>query len=99
MKMFKTKAATKKAIYNLVAPLIKGFFQDTDWSGVRSVWTALEQEGVTVTIVNTRYREQENKTWWFTLGVNGFHFDGNLIACFCGTVKDPTSRYDICFLI
>ena len=99
MKTFKTKAATKKAIYNLVAPLIKGFFRDTNWSGVRSIWTALEQEGVAVTVVNSKYREQESKTWTFTLGVNGFHFDGSLIACFCGTIADPTERYDICFLI
>jgi hypothetical protein len=39
------------------------------------------------------------KTWYFDAEVNGFAFKGYLVASFCGTVSDPTSRYDLCFVI
>lgn len=102
MKVFKTKVATRNAIYKLVSPLTKGFFADTAWENVNRVWKALEAEGVMVNINDARYQGplgQTSKTWSFTAEVNGFTFYGQLVACFCGTVEDPTNRYDICFVI
>ncbi len=100
MKVFKTKSATRNAIYNIVSPLTKGFFTDTSWENVNRVWKALEAEGVTVDIIDAKYQGMDvSKTWSFSASVNGFTFTGQLVACFCGTVEDPTNRYDICFII
>jgi hypothetical protein len=99
MKAFKTKAATKNAIYKIVAPFTKGFFEDTDWKFVRDVWKALEFHGVTTVVEAGKYDGNKSKTWNFTAEVNGFTFNGYLVASFCGTVEDPTSRYDLCFII
>lgn len=100
MKEFKSKQATKNAIHKIVGPLTKGFFEDNSWENIRAIWTALEAEGVVVTVNNTQYGpNMESKTWYFDAEVNGFKFTGVLVASFCGTVSDPTSRYDICFII
>ena len=103
MKVFKTKVATRNAIYKLVAPLIKGFFRDDSWENVQRVWKVLEASGVTVNITEAKYDgtagDLKSKTWNFSAECNGFHFNGSLLACFCGTVEDPTNRYDICFMI
>lgn len=99
MKLFKTKLATRNGIYNIVSPLTKGFFNDIAWENVNRVWKTLDSEGVVVTIVKSYYDNEKSKTWEFTAEVNGFKFDGRLVASFCGTVQNPTSRYDLCFLI
>lgn len=99
MKQFKTKTATRKAIYNIVSPLTRGFFKDNSWENVNKVWKALEAEGVVVNIENAKYDGVKSKTWTFTAEVNGFTFKGYMVASFCGTVEDPTSRYDLCFII
>lgn len=99
MKVFKTKTATRNAIYKIVAPFTKGFFEDTDWRFVGDVWEALAAEDVLIHVVDTRYDFNKSKTWNFTAEVNGFMFKGYMVASFCGTVDDPTSRYDLCFVI
>jgi hypothetical protein len=99
MKQFKTKSATRNAIYKIVNPLTRGFFEDNSWENVNRVWKALEAEGVMVSIDSARYQELQSKTWQFTLNVNGFTVPGQLVACFCGTMEDPTGRYDLCFII
>lgn len=99
MKPFKSKTATKNAIYKIVSPLTRGFFNDESWQNVNRVWKALEADGVVVTITDTRYQGFESKTWSFTADVNGFTFPGYLVASFCGTTEAPTSRYDLCFVI
>ena len=99
MKLFKTKSATRSAIYKTVSPLTKGFFNDTSWENVNRVWKALEAEGVVVSINDAKYQGFESKTWSFTAEVNGFTFTGQLVACFCGTTENPTGRYDLCFII
>ncbi len=99
MKPFKSKSATRNAIYKLVSPLTKGFFTDNSWESVNRIWKTLEAEECLVYIDKAQYHDWKDKTWYFTVTVNGFTFKGTLIACFCGTVKDPTSRYDLCFII
>jgi hypothetical protein len=99
MKQFKTKSATRSAIYKIVSPLTKGFFEDNSWENVNKVWKALESEGVVVNIESAKYDETKSKTWTFTIEVNGFTMTGTLVACFCGTINNPTGRYDICFII
>jgi hypothetical protein len=99
MKVFKTKAATRNAIYKIVSPLTKGIFRDESWQNVNAVWKALRNEGLTVDITDARSQGFESKTWSFSASVNGFYFNGSLVACFCGTTDAPTSRYDICFQI
>ena len=54
MKLFKSKVATKNAIYKIVDPLTRGFFNDTAWENVNRVWKSLEADGVVVNMVNTR---------------------------------------------
>ena len=99
MKQFKTKSATRNAIYKIVTPLTKGFFSDDAWQAVNNVWTALALFDVDVEIVKAEYKGFESKTWTFKLFVNGFEFSGYMVASFCGTTVDPTSRYDLCFII
>jgi hypothetical protein len=99
MKTYKTKNSTRNAIYKLVNPLTKGFFHDNSWENVNKVWKALEAEGVTVYITQADYTLDKSKTWGFRLEVNGFSIPGHLVASFCGTVTDPTSTYDLCFII
>jgi hypothetical protein len=99
MKVFKTKSATRNAILKVASPLTKGFFRDNSWENVQRVWKALEDEGVSLHINDTKYDGDKSKTWSFSAEANGFYFNGSLMACFCGTVTDPTDRYDICFLV
>lgn len=99
MKTFKTKTATRNAIYKIVTPLTRGFFKDNSWENVNRVWKALEAEGVVVSIESAKYDGFNTKTWDFTAEVNGFTMNGRLVASFCGTVSDPTSTYDLCFII
>lgn len=99
MKPYKTKNSTRNAIYKIVNPLTKGFFKDNSWENVNRVWKALENEGVSITIESAKYDEMKSKTWTFTAEANGFTMSGQLVACFCGTVEDPTGTYDICFII
>ena len=99
MKVFKTKTATKSAIYKIVTPFTKGFFEDIDWKFVHDVWRVLEINGVTTCVEAGKYDGDKSKTWNFTATVNGFTFNGYLVASFCGTVSDPTSMYDLCFVI
>jgi hypothetical protein len=102
MKLYKSKTATKNAIYRIVTPLTKGIFKDDDWRNVSRIWKTLEDNGVSISINDAKYDgcfPPTSKRWHFTAEVNGFTFTGNLIACFCGIVQDPTNRYDICFVI
>jgi hypothetical protein len=99
MKLFKTATATKKAIYKIVAPITTGFFTDNSWESVNLIWKTLRNEGVELDITNAVYDGQRSKTWEFTVKINGFEFTGRLVACFCGTIQDPTNRYDLCFVI
>lgn len=100
MKLFKTKTATRSAIYKIVTPLTAGFFKDDAWQNVNKVWKALEAEGVVVYLQNAKYGpNMESKTWTFNAEVNGMTFPGYMVASFCGTVTDPTDRYDLCFII
>lgn len=99
MKQFKSKTATKNAIYKIVSPLTKGFFTDNSWESVNRIWKALGAEGVVVNIVKAEYKGFVSKTWTFTADVNGFYFNGYLVASFCGTNEDPTKRYDLAFII
>lgn len=99
MKPFKTKSALRSAIYKLVGPLAKGFFDDSSWENVNRIWEALKAEGIAVGITNAAYRGMESKTWDFVLEFAGHSLTGQLIACFCGSKEDPTGRYDICFIV
>jgi hypothetical protein len=100
MKPFKTKSATRNAIYKIASPLTKGFFTDSSWENVSRIWKALEAEGAVLNLSKAIYGSPDIcKTWYFDADVNGFAFKGYLVASFCGTVSDPTSLYDLCFVI
>jgi len=102
IKIYKSKTATRSAIYRIVRPLTTGIFRDEDWRNVSRIWKALDAEGVTTNIIEAKYEgafPPTAKRWNFTAEVNGFTFQGTLVACFCGSVQDPTDAYDICFII
>lgn len=102
MKLYKSKSATRNAIYREIHPLTTGIFKDEDWRNVSRIWKALDAMGVVTNITDAKYNggfPPTSKQWNFTAEVNGFTFQGTLVACFCGSVKDPTDRYDICFII
>ncbi len=102
MKPVKTKSALRGQIYKLVAPLTKGVYRDPGWECVFAVFDALIAAGATISIRDTMYRgdaHTASKTWTFDLTIFDFVLSGRLIATFCGTVQDPTDRYDICFII
>jgi hypothetical protein len=99
MKPVKTRQALRNQIYKLIAPLTKGFFDDESWENVSRIWMALDAAGAQVTITKTQYQELNSKTWSFDLEAFGIKLSGQLVACFCGTIEKPTSRYDICFII
>ena len=104
MKLYKSKTATRNAIYRFIHPLTTGIFRDEDWRNVSKIWKTLEAEGVEISIDEAKYDHGTDnmpvsKRWHFIALVNGFAFSGTLVACFCGTVQDPTGAYDICFII
>lgn len=105
MKLYKSKSATRNAIYRFIHPLTTGIFRDTDWRYVSRIWKTLEAQGVVTNIMEAKYDGHgadgipTSKRWNFVAEVNGFTFQGTLVACFCGTVQDPTGAYDICFII
>ena len=100
MKLFKTKTATRQAIYKIVSPLTTGFFTDNSWENVNKVWKALDEAGVSINLQSAKYGpNMEYKHWTFIAEVNGFSLPGYMVASFCGTVDDPTGRYDLCFII
>lgn len=105
MKLYKSKSATKNAIYRVIHPLTTGVFRDQDWRYVSRIWKTLDAEGVVTNITEAKYDGHDKdgipttKRWNFELQVNGFKFQGTLVACFCGSVQDPTAAYDICFII
>lgn len=102
MKVYKSKSATKNAIYRVIHPLTTGVFRDQDWRYVSRIWKTLDSLGVVTNITEAKYDggfPPVSKRWHFTAEVNGFTFTGTLVACFCGSVEDPTGAYDICFII
>ena len=95
-----TKTTWKNRINKVLAANTKGSHSDQYWEGVKAVWEALAAAGVSVTILEAKYREDESgtpceKKWTFQAEVEGFTFTGVLTAHGAGSVKDPLDRYDI----
>ena len=103
----KTKNGIKNYIYHSVDRLVKGHFKDENWSNVKKVFDAISDLGVNLNwyVENGGYSyDLSSKTYKFDINfVNfqekEFQFHGQLICCFCGTVEDPMSTYDMVFQI
>ena len=103
----KTKQGAKNYIRNSINNLIKGHFKDQDWSHVKNVFDAINMLGVNLNwyVEKGGYAiDQSSKTYKFDIEYTNVYgeqmkFKGQLICCFCGTVDDPMSQYDMVFQI
>ena len=105
----KSKQSARNYIYRLVGDLTKGFFRDNSWENVHAIWNKLNQNGIQSNIMSADYFNDERgqsmgKTWKFKIPFvnnrgNNDVLLGTLNAHFCGSVQDPSERYDISFII
>lgn len=108
-KLFKMKSnqGVKNYIRNYVDDLVRGHFRDEDWSNVKKVFDRIKSLGVNLEwgVENGGYSlDGMSKTYKFDIDyVNAYDkeikLNGQLICCFCGTVEDPKSVYDMIFQI
>ena len=105
----KSKQSARNFIYKVVGDMTKGFFRDEDWSNVSAIWKRLDEYHIENNLVSTEYFKDERgelagKTFKFEVpfvnnkGKPSILY-GTLTAHFAGTVLDPTSVYDISFVI
>jgi len=105
----KSKQSARNFIYRIVGDLTKGVFRDEDWSNVNAIWKRLDEYRIENNLVDTEYFKDgrgdlAGKMWKFEVPfVNNKGkpsvLYGTLTAHFAGTVLDPTSVYDISFVI
>lgn len=103
----KSKQGAKNYIRNYVDNVTKGKFRDEDWSNVKKVFDKIKQLGVNLNwyVENGGYSlDGMSKTYKFDIDFENVYnqeikLSGQLICCFCGTVEDPKSAYDMIFQI
>jgi len=105
----KSNQFARNYIYRLVGNLTKGFFRDNSWENVSAIWQRLDENGIENNIEETRYFQDEHgqpmgKIWKFEVPFTNNKgkeqiLHGTLTAHFAGSVKDPSDRYDISFII
>ena len=97
----------KNYIRNYVDDLVRGHFKDDDWRNVRNVFDKIKTLGVHVVYgaTNGGYSvDGMSKTYDFEIDfINAYNkeikINGQLTCCFCGSVEDPKSVYDMIFQI
>ena len=105
--VMKSKTGVKNYIYKYVEKYTKGKFRDEDWSNVKAVFDKIHELGVNLNwyVENGGYSlDGMSKTYKFDIDfINQYgkeiKLSGQLICCFCGTVEDPKSAYDMIFQI
>ena len=105
----KSKQSARNLIYRIVGDMTKGFFSDEDWSHVNAIWKKLDEYQIENNLVGTEYFKDDKgdlagKIYKFEVPFTNNRgkqdiLYGTLTASFCGTVLDPTSVYDITFII
>jgi hypothetical protein len=93
------KRKLRNQIYRAVGNLISGIFRDDAWQPVSAVWAAIEATGASVTLLKASYRGFESKTWDVEVEKDGVVLRGQMVASFCGSVKEPMAAYDLAFII
>ena len=101
----KSKQGVKNYIRNYVDNVTKGKFRDEDWSNVKKVFDKIKELGVNLNwyVENGGYSlDGMSKTYKFDIDFENVYnqeikLSGQLICCFCGTVEDPKSAYDMIF--
>ena len=102
--MRKQQAARK--VNDILHRHSKGFFTDSDWSGINRIWKDLDDEGIDYTINKSEYQKDSfsgmptSKRWTFEVNFTNERnkptkLYGNVVASGAGTVEDPLTRYDI----
>ena len=105
----KSKPSARNYVYKLVGKLTKGFFRDSSWENVGAIWGKLNENNIPNYLIDAKYFHDEKgqpigKTWYFEIPFvnnrsNQDKLQGTLNAHFCGSVQDPSDRYDISFII
>jgi len=104
----KSKKSAKTAVYKLTKPLTDGFFNDDNWSHVNAIWQTLRQNNINILVNSADYKHEEGnpiaKEWHFEIPFidkteKQQSLRGYLKAFFCGTISDPTSRYDMALVL
>jgi len=102
-----SKQSLKNKIYKVIGPLIKGFFSDESWQGVRRVWDSFDSMGIDWHMTDAKYdgnMPPQNKMWKFEIDfINNRgkpdKLYGVLTASGAATVDDPLAKYDITVVI
>jgi len=105
----KSKQSARNYIYKLVYDLTKGFFRDESWENVNAIWKTLDANNIPHYVTDAKYFNNERgesagKTWHFEIPFTNNknredRLIGTLTAHFCGSVADPSDKYDISFII
>lgn len=96
----KNRKAIISRIYDEIQHIIAGVHSDSYWVPVTQAKERLSEFG-DLNLIKAEYYSKENfcsgKHWFFDYKINGFDFKIEFISYFCGTVQDPTSKYDLTF--
>lgn len=105
----KSKQAAKNYIYRLIGDSTQGFFTDNSWENIHAIWNKLDEAGIDNYLTDSKYYggvpgAPDGKRWDFEVNFinkrgNEDKLYGYVVAAFAGTVADPTSRYDIVFVV
>ena len=105
----KSKPSARNYVYKLIGELTKGFFRDDSWENINAIWDRLNENNISNYLINAKYFHDEKgqsmgKTWYFEIPFinnrsNQDKLQGNLNAHFCGSIQDPSDKYDISFVI
>ena len=96
----KSKSGKAAVIWRAIAAsgLCKGPLSDLDWSNQRKLVEAIEKTGIVLDLQKADYFDYPNggKTWSYLFREGDKTlFNGIITASFCGSMEDPTSKYDL----
>lgn len=104
--MAKSAQTIKNYIYKITDKYTRGLFRDDDWSNAHKVFNIIAQAGFDINwgAKGGGYTDMDRKTYQFEIdfeNINGkkFHFKGQLICSFAGSVDNPMEKYDMIFQI
>jgi hypothetical protein len=105
----KNNNMARKIVHRLIEPYTHDFYTDNDWSNIQKLFKILNDAGINYTMTDASYYHDEHnrpmgKIWkleiYFTNNNNKpTTLYGTLTAHGAGTIEDPTSKYDVTFIV
>jgi hypothetical protein len=99
----------RKVVRDYIQPFTRGVFSDTYWQPVTAMFNAMSKANINWVLQKTAYShgnegETTGKDWKFEVyftNKNGRHTTlyGHIRAAWCGSVADPSERYDLVVML